>query len=171
MRDRQILGASRQILHFCLYSQCGLQLLEYFIHRKRLVPDGVTYRGDRIDKNSEFVRAKDIWFRPVQMALGADGSLLICDMYRETIEHPLSLPKVLKRQLDLSSGNRGRIYRVVIDEIQTFVPTGQQRGRRIRLQTVSGTPAGSLQCACGIPDHTGFDAGLARYRTQSLLLP
>jgi putative membrane-bound dehydrogenase-like protein len=83
------------------------------IHRKRLVPDGVTYRGDRIDKNSEFVRAKDIWFRPVQMALGADGSLLICDMYRETIEHPESLPKVLKRQLDLSSGNRGRIYRVV----------------------------------------------------------
>jgi putative membrane-bound dehydrogenase-like protein len=83
------------------------------IHRKRLVPDGVTYRGDRIDKNTEFVRAKDIWFRPVQMALGADGSLLICDMYRETIEHPESLPKVLKRQLDLSSGNRGRIYRVV----------------------------------------------------------
>ena len=34
-------------------------------------------------------------------------------MYRETIEHPESLPKVLKRQLDLSSGNRGRIYRVV----------------------------------------------------------
>jgi putative membrane-bound dehydrogenase-like protein len=83
------------------------------VHRKRLVPDGVTYRGDRIDKNTEFVRAKDIWFRPVQMALGADGSLLICDMYRETIEHPESLPKVLKKQLDLSSGNRGRIYRVV----------------------------------------------------------
>jgi putative membrane-bound dehydrogenase-like protein len=82
------------------------------IHRKRLIPDGVTYRGDRIDKNTEFVRAKDIWFRPVQMALGPDGSLLICDMYRETIEHPHSLPEVLKRQLDLSSGNRGRIYRV-----------------------------------------------------------
>ena len=83
------------------------------IHRKRLVPDGVTYRGDRIDKNFEFIRAKDIWFRPVQMALGPDGSLLICDMYRETIEHPHSLPAVLKRQLDLSSGDRGRIYRVV----------------------------------------------------------
>jgi putative membrane-bound dehydrogenase-like protein len=83
------------------------------IHRKRLVPDGATYRGDRIDKNSEFVRAKDIWFRPVQMALGPDGSLLIMDMYRETIEHPESLPAGLKKQLDLSSGNRGRIYRVV----------------------------------------------------------
>ena len=92
------------------------------IHRKRLVPDGVTYRGDRIDKNTEFVRAKDIWFRPVQMALGADGSLLICDMYRETIEHPLSLPAVLKRQLDLSSGNRGRIYRVVPTDYHYSAP-------------------------------------------------
>src|SRR3954447_20886720 len=92
------------------------------IHRKRLVPDGVTYRGDRIDKNTEFVRSKDIWFRPVQMALGADGSLLICDMYRETIEHPESLPKVLKRQLDLSSGNRGRIYRVVPTDYHYSAP-------------------------------------------------
>jgi putative membrane-bound dehydrogenase-like protein len=92
------------------------------VHRKRLVPDGVTYRGDRIDKNSEFVRAKDIWFRPVQMALGPDGSLLIMDMYRETIEHPLSLPAVLKRQLDLSSGNRGRIYRVVPADYHYVAP-------------------------------------------------
>jgi putative membrane-bound dehydrogenase-like protein len=83
------------------------------VHRKRLVPDGVTYRGDRIDKNTEFVRAKDIWFRPVQMALGPDGSLLILDMCRETIEHPESLPAGLKKQLDLSSASRGRIYRVV----------------------------------------------------------
>jgi putative membrane-bound dehydrogenase-like protein len=84
------------------------------IHRKHLVRDGVTYRGDRIDKNTEFIRARDIWFRPVQMAIGPDGALYIMDMYREVIEHPESLPKVLKRQLDLSSGqNMGRIYRVV----------------------------------------------------------
>ncbi len=92
------------------------------IHRKRLVPDGVTYRGDRIDKNTEFVRAKDIWFRPAQMALGADGSLLICDMSRETIEHPLSLPAVLKKQLNLSSSSQGRIYRVIPTEYQYKEP-------------------------------------------------
>src|SRR5436305_190098 len=35
-------------------------------------------------------------------------------MYREVIEHPESLPAVIKRQLDLSSGQEmGRIYRVV----------------------------------------------------------
>jgi putative membrane-bound dehydrogenase-like protein len=93
------------------------------IHRKRLTPDGVTYRGDRIDKGTEFVRAKDIWFRPVQMALGPDGSLLVMDMYREVIEHPESLPKVIKRQLDLSSGQeQGRIWRVIPTDYHYSAP-------------------------------------------------
>ena len=35
-------------------------------------------------------------------------------MYREVIEHPASLPPVIKKHLDLTSGrDRGRIYRVV----------------------------------------------------------
>jgi putative membrane-bound dehydrogenase-like protein len=84
------------------------------IHRKRLVADGVTYRGERVDEQTEFVRSSDIWFRPVQMAIGPDGALYVADMYREVIEHPASLPPELKRQLDLTSGNdRGRIYRIV----------------------------------------------------------
>jgi putative heme-binding domain-containing protein len=83
------------------------------IHRKRLMRDGVTYRGDRIDEGTEFIRSRDIWFRPVQMAIGPDGGLYVADMYREVIEHPASLPAVLKRQLDLSSAGKGRLYRVV----------------------------------------------------------
>jgi putative membrane-bound dehydrogenase-like protein len=83
------------------------------IHRKRMVPEGVTYRGDRIDQKTEFIRSKDIWFRPVQMAIGPEGALYVADMYREVIEHPKSLPAVIKNQLDLSSGeDRGRLYRV-----------------------------------------------------------
>ena len=36
------------------------------------------------------------------------------DMYREVIEHPASLPAVIKQQLDLSSGSdKGRLYRIV----------------------------------------------------------
>ncbi len=86
------------------------------VHRKRLVPDGVAYRGERIDERSEFVASKDIWFRPVQFLNGPDGTLYVLDMYREVIEHPASLPPIIKRHLDLTSGrDRGRIYRIVPD--------------------------------------------------------
>jgi putative heme-binding domain-containing protein len=45
---------------------------------------------------------------------GPDGCLYILDMYRETIEHPISIPEDIKAFLDLSSGDdRGRIYRLV----------------------------------------------------------
>jgi putative membrane-bound dehydrogenase-like protein len=92
------------------------------VHRKRLIPDGITFRGERIDKDTEFVRSKDIWFRPVQMAIGPDGALYIADMYRETIEHPSSLPPELKKQLNLATSDRGRIYRVVPEKYHYVKP-------------------------------------------------
>lgn len=62
---------------------------------------------------SEFLTSTDNWFRPVQFANGPDGTLYVLDMYREVIEHPLSLPPMIKRHLDLNSGrSRGRIYRI-----------------------------------------------------------
>ncbi len=84
------------------------------VHRKRLEPDGVGFIGRRIDEKSEFVSSSDIWFRPCQFANVPDGSLYILDMYREVIEHPASLPAVIKKHLDLTSGrDRGRLYRVI----------------------------------------------------------
>jgi putative membrane-bound dehydrogenase-like protein len=84
------------------------------IHRKRLHDDGLWKRGERVDEKAEFLRSSDIWFRPVQLGSGPDGALYVCDMYREVIEHPLSLPPQIKKQLDLNSGNeRGRIWRVL----------------------------------------------------------
>jgi putative membrane-bound dehydrogenase-like protein len=84
------------------------------VHRKRLAASGVGFVGTRVDEASEFVSSSDIWFRPVQFANAPDGSLYILDMYREVIEHPASLPPIIKQHLDLTSGrDRGRIYRVV----------------------------------------------------------
>ncbi len=58
------------------------------VHRKRLIDQGIYYSGQRIDQQTELLRSRDIWFRPVQIGEGPDGGLYIADMYREVIEHP-----------------------------------------------------------------------------------
>jgi putative membrane-bound dehydrogenase-like protein len=86
------------------------------VHRKRLEESGVGFVGRRIDQQSEFVTSRDNWFRPVQFANAPDGTLYILDMYREVIEHPASLPPIIKKHLDLTSGrDQGRLYRIVPD--------------------------------------------------------
>lgn len=83
------------------------------IHRKKLTLNGLQYSAERVDKESEFVASKDNWFRPAQFANGPDGALYVIDVYREVIEHPASLPPVIKKHLDLDSGrDRGRIWRI-----------------------------------------------------------
>ncbi len=88
------------------------------VHRKVLYPKDAGLEAHRADDEQtvEFAASTDTWFRPVQFANAPDGCLYVIDMYRETIEHPWSLPKNLKKFLDLNSGNdRGRIYRIVPD--------------------------------------------------------
>jgi putative membrane-bound dehydrogenase-like protein len=83
------------------------------IHRKKLTPNGVTFRAARVENNCELLASSDIWFRPVNFANGPDGALYVCDMYREVVEHPWSLPDEIKSNLDLMSGSdRGRIWRI-----------------------------------------------------------
>lgn len=86
------------------------------VHRKVIEPAGVELVAHRADAETEFVASRDIWFRPAQFAGAPDGTLYVADVYREVIEHPDSLPPVIKKHLDLTSGrDRGRIYRVVPD--------------------------------------------------------
>ena len=83
------------------------------IHRESLEPDGVTFRARRADAGAEFVASTDTWFRPVNFVNAPDGTLHVLDMYRETIEHPWSIPDDIKAGLDFRSGeDRGRIYRL-----------------------------------------------------------
>jgi putative membrane-bound dehydrogenase-like protein len=96
------------------------------IHRKLVLPDGVTFRTERAEKDAEFLASPDNWFRPVNLANGPDGALYVCDMYREYIEHPGVIPEAVKRHLDMSSGkDRGRIWRITKE--------GAPRGERPRL--------------------------------------
>jgi putative membrane-bound dehydrogenase-like protein len=81
------------------------------VHRKILSVDGATYRATRADPDKEFLASTDNWFRPVNFTNTPGGTLLILDMYRETIEHPASIPEPIKMHLDLTSGkDRGRLY-------------------------------------------------------------
>lgn len=94
-------------------ADCGSNL----IHRKKLraAPDGLLLIGARAadEQKSEFLASTDNWFRPVQFYNAPDGCLWVVDMYRETIEHPWSLPANLKQHLDLDSGReRGRLWRL-----------------------------------------------------------
>lgn len=84
------------------------------VHRKVVGSNGIAFNAIRADQGVEFITSTDTWFRPVNFLNGPDGCLYILDMYRETIEHPYSVPEDIKAHLDLESGfDRGRIYRLV----------------------------------------------------------
>ncbi len=76
-------------------------------------PDGVTFKAKRVDGDHEFCAGRDVWFRPVNFTNAPDGCLHVCDMYREVIEHPWSLPDDIHAALDLERGrDAGRLYRL-----------------------------------------------------------
>jgi putative membrane-bound dehydrogenase-like protein len=110
------------------------------VHRKLIDSSGVTYRARRADEGEELLASSDNWFRPVNFVNAPDGSLYILDMYRETIEHPFSIPEEIKAFLDLTSGrDRGRIYRLVSPDMQPVpvVRIGDLNGSELVAQLAS----------------------------------
>ncbi len=84
------------------------------VHRKKLTPDGISFTAERTEKDCEFLTSTDNWFRPTNFVNAPDGTLYMLDMYRETIEHPASIPEDIKALCDLESGHdKGRIWRLV----------------------------------------------------------
>ena len=86
------------------------------VHREVLVPDGISFRGQRAkgEADREFLASTDNWFRPTQLQTGPDGALYIADMYRLVIEHPQWIPAAMQSRVDLRAGHdRGRIWKVV----------------------------------------------------------
>lgn len=82
------------------------------IHRRTLTADGVTFKADRIDHNTEFVRSHDNWFRPVNLINAPDGTLYVLDMSREILE-TIHVPSDVAKFLDFTSGRQhGRIFRL-----------------------------------------------------------
>ncbi len=82
-------------------------------YRMKLVPDGVTFKAVQVDGKKNFCTSDDLWFRPVNFVNAPDGCLHVCDMYREVIEHPWSIPDDIHAAVDLLRGrDKGRIWRL-----------------------------------------------------------
>ncbi|MBM3845292.1 MAG: c-type cytochrome [Verrucomicrobia bacterium] len=80
-----------------------------------LEPRGVSFTSSRWNPGlaREFFTSTDPWCRPAGMKVGPDGSLYICDMYRQFIEHPEWIPEDIRSRYNMRAGeDRGRIYRV-----------------------------------------------------------
>ena len=104
------------------------------IHRKIMTPTGASFVAKRADEMTEFVTSTDNWFRPVNFVNAPDGTLFVLDMYRETIEHPASIPEDIKALVDLESGNdRGRIWRLVGPD-----------GQRMKVEQIGKLPPDQL---------------------------
>jgi len=94
------------------------------VHRKIVNTENVVYKADRADQGEELLASTDNWFRPVNFVNAPDGTLYILDMYRETVEHPYSIPEEIKKHLHLTSGSdRGRVYRLVSPDMKRLTPT------------------------------------------------
>ncbi len=92
-----------------LFIGCGQNNL---VHRRKLIPHGVTFQSRRTEQRHEFIRSSDIWFRPVNFVNAPDGTLYCLDMAREFLES-IHIPLDVVEHLDLTSGrDRGRIYRM-----------------------------------------------------------
>jgi len=85
------------------------------VSRAIMHPEGTSFRSERAseEKESEFLRSTDNWFRPTAIRSGPDGALYVADMYRIAIEHPEWIPEDWQRKLNLREGHdKGRIYRI-----------------------------------------------------------
>lgn len=100
------------------------------VHRDLLTPKGATFAARRVRDGMEVLASTDDWFRPVNLTVGPDGALYVCDMYRKTIEHPDYLPGDVRKHTDFTGGKTmGRIWRLTPDE--------RYRPARPRLDTAS----------------------------------
>ncbi len=112
------------------------------VHRRRLIPDGLTFKSERVDENTEIVRTPDIWFRPVNCVNAPDGTLYILDMSREVLES-IHIPLDVAKHLDLRSGrNNGRIYRLAPPKFQSPPPPSLSRATTAELVKLLESPHG-----------------------------
>ena len=98
------------------------------VHREVLESRGATFASEPARDGAEFLTSTSPWFRPVDLAVGPDGSLYVVDMARAVIEHPHWMPEELKDRPDLRWGEtRGRLWRVRSADVPVASPAAFDR--------------------------------------------
>jgi len=59
------------------------------IHHTRLASDGSSYKAAKLpgSEETEFIRSKDMWWRPIETRIGPDGALYVADFYNQAVIH------------------------------------------------------------------------------------
>ena len=132
---------------------------QYFVKK-----DGVSYSVEKEKgrEETEFIRSKDMWFRPIEERVGPDGALYVVDFYNQAVIHndtrgPLHGPANAAVRPDRDH-YFGRIWKVqhkqakklevpVLDrqdlvglaKVVTTSPNGPVKSRALRLLAESGS--------------------------------
>jgi uncharacterized protein len=59
------------------------------IHHERLTPEKSSYTGAKLPgrEQTEFIRSKDMWWRPIEVRVGPDGAVYVGDFYNQAVIH------------------------------------------------------------------------------------
>jgi putative membrane-bound dehydrogenase-like protein len=59
------------------------------VHQQFVRPDGVSYTTQKEPgrEQTEFMRSRDLWFRPIETRVGPDGALYVVDFYNQAVIH------------------------------------------------------------------------------------
>ena len=59
------------------------------MHQQFVKPEGVSYTTQKEAgrEQTEFMRSKDLWFRPIETRVGPDGALYVVDFYNQAVIH------------------------------------------------------------------------------------
>jgi uncharacterized protein len=104
------------------------------VHHQFVRPDGVSFTTVKEEgrEETEFIRSRDLWFRPIENRVGPDGALYIVDFYNQAVIHndtrgPLHGPANAAVRPDRDH-YFGRIWRVQHKEARTLEVPVLDRG-------------------------------------------
>ncbi len=59
------------------------------VHHTRLTAEGASYSAKKLPgrEETEFIRSKDMWWRPIEVRVGPDGAMYLADFYNQAVIH------------------------------------------------------------------------------------